>query len=140
MSSTLPDLTQRRLGKTVTMLALVLSTAGLKPQQPLLFWDDLLINENWNRIRSADAEARNLILLPIMKILNEVERRMGFAVNRNADFANLRRSLFSNKDNRAVPPTVADLERSGDSADFIAKYHSWCFSAKINSTAENSLH
>lgn len=95
------------------MLALVLSTAGLKPRQPSLFWDELLINENWSRIRSANADARNLILLPIMKILNEVERRMGFAVNKCAELSTLRRMLFNSKDRDAVPPTVTELERLG---------------------------
>ena len=102
-----------RLGKTVTMLALILSTAGFKPKQPSLFWDELLINENWSRIRGANADARNLILLPIMKILNEVERRMGFAVNRCAELSTLRRTLFSLRDRDAVPHTVAELEQSG---------------------------
>lgn len=56
------------LGKTVTALALIASTAGQLPTCPSLFWDDDKINESWGLL----ASQHETLLAPIFNKLRKL--------------------------------------------------------------------
>lgn len=49
------------LGKTVTTLALVASTAGARPREPVEFWDADGVQEGWDALRTNPARAVDIL-------------------------------------------------------------------------------
>ena len=49
------------LGKTITMLALVASTAGTRPNMPPEFWDQSYVDEGWKNLRRSEAYRESIV-------------------------------------------------------------------------------
>lgn len=56
------------LGKTVTALALIASTAGTLPTSPALFWDEQKTNESWTHLKSQ----HETIIAPVLNKLRKL--------------------------------------------------------------------
>jgi hypothetical protein len=97
------------LGKTITMLALVASTAGTRPVTPPEFWNETSIQEGWKHLRVNPAARKDILeaLRPLRKYVqqnhpaNSIPRKRLDRVTKHVE--------PPYRDNRL--PTIRDFER-----------------------------
>jgi hypothetical protein len=96
------------LGKTVTVLALVASTAGLYPQRPATFWDDSCLEENFRNLRAEHGALLHPVLNKLAKSLV-----LGFepptfqAIRRRFNKADFNLRELDSAGSSAPPPAAA---------------------------------
>ncbi|KAJ1448895.1 SNF2 family N-terminal domain-containing protein [Pelagophyceae sp. CCMP2097] len=83
------------LGKTVTVLALVLATAGQQPREPAAFFDAARVNEAWAAWATSELELEQALLPGLRPLVGHVDylKRHGPAADLDAARALLRAAL-----------------------------------------------
>lgn len=98
------------LGKTVTALALISSTAGTMPNRPALFWDEQVISEAWHNLRSSHERTVAPLLNKLRKLeaMNLKDNEMYETIKKG-----LRQGVYSlpgfEKDSKNIPNCVEGL-------------------------------
>lgn len=87
------------LGKTITMLALISSTAGQRPINPPEFWDSSNLNEGWQGLRTNPARAED-----IKCALSPIRKWMDIYVDCRTETGRTYRSNFRQLQRDACPP------------------------------------